>query len=131
MYKCSYKLVVTKDKPLLAANIGKCYSDTNKDDNNGVNNSITLSITGVNPIYTNNFHLSPKIQTNWKLKYEVSFKNRNWQAADQSAIYKAQPRRWTTENKSSDNRVEGWTWVLILSIVCQFIIIHSWTLQIY
>ena len=64
MYKCSYKLVVTNDKPLLAANIGKCYSDTNEDDNNGDNNSITLSITGVNPIYTNNFHLSPKIQTN-------------------------------------------------------------------
>ena len=41
------------------------------------------------------------------LKYEVSFKNRNWQVADQSAIYKARPRRWTTENKSSDNRVEG------------------------
>ena len=41
------------------------------------------------------------------LKYEVSFKNRNWQVANQSAIYKARPRRWTTENKSSDNRVEG------------------------
>ena len=41
------------------------------------------------------------------LKYEVSFKNRNWQFANQSAIYKARPRRWTTENKSSDNRVEG------------------------
>ena len=81
-------LVVINDKPLLAPNIGKFYNANNND-----NNSITLSITGVNPIYTNNFHLSPKIQKNWKLKYEVSFKNRNWQAADQSAIYKAQPRR--------------------------------------
>lgn len=59
MYKYSYKLVVTNDKPLLAANIGKGYSDTNKDDNNGDNNSITLSITGVNPIYTNQLSSRP------------------------------------------------------------------------
>ena len=41
-------LVVINDKPLLAPNIGKCYNDNNND-----NNSVTLSITGVNPIYTN------------------------------------------------------------------------------
>lgn len=54
-------LVVINDKFLLVVNIGKCYSDINKDDNNGDNNSIIFFIIGVNLIYINNFYLSFKI----------------------------------------------------------------------